>query len=215
MTLPNPPSNPRPRGVVDPIWEEELRAGQEGDTEAAAARGSVERELAALHLLRHVREPEELSPERYDALWTAIAQEALPTPWWRRRFWAFAVPLVTAAAVVAVLVVRPGGGAVSSGPDGLASGQSGSATGRRSFEPVASADGPQSQREAAAARPRSPQAEALELQFAALEPEFRGQLRRGVDQQRHATRGKLVADALVGTKPATSADVNANVEEEQ
>lgn len=93
---------PRPRGVLDPAWEDELRSGQEAENEA----GSVEAELAIVRLLRHARAPDELDAAALDRLWSSeIAPAIAPAPWWRRRWLWGAVPAVAAAAVVMIVVV--------------------------------------------------------------------------------------------------------------
>jgi hypothetical protein len=92
--------------VLDPNWEESLRRGQEEEGEA----GSVEAELAFVHLLRHVREPEALAPEQLDSIWSAIEAEVAPAkdPWWRKAWVWWSAPALAAAAVLVVVIANPG-----------------------------------------------------------------------------------------------------------
>jgi hypothetical protein len=157
------PRAKRPEKVTDPQWEDALRAGQAEDGGA----GSVEAELGVLHLLRHAATPEELGDEALEAVWSDIAAEITPTPWWRRT-WVWWGGTAVAAAAAAVLVI-----VIPSDPVGDVS---------RSDDPVQTA---------AAESP----AETLERQFALLAPAARDELERTVEDSRGAMRRELLAMA--------------------
>lgn len=93
------PDASRAGSVLDPGWEDALRAGQSEDGGA----GSVDAELAVIHLLRHARAPEAPAPADLDRVWTEQISPAItPAPWYRRK-WLWG--LVPAAATAALLVI--------------------------------------------------------------------------------------------------------------
>ncbi|MCB9700403.1 MAG: hypothetical protein H6711_00770 [Myxococcales bacterium] len=97
-----------PRQVLDPAWEDELRAGQEQEGEA----GSVDAELAVLHLLRHVREPEAIAAPDLDALWRSIEPAITPLRWYQRAWFFWGASAVVGATAVLLVLRTPGGGLV-------------------------------------------------------------------------------------------------------
>ena len=208
---------PRPRGVIDPAWEDELRSGQAAEGE----QGSVEPELELLHLLRHVREPDSLAPEQLDALWSAIAAEVAPvaTPWWRKTWLWWSAPALAAVAVLAVIVIddgkqeapnvahndekrsesanleakaeapTPSAAAPSDEFAGFAEEAEGSAAGARSG---ATKDDKQIARAGGS--------NAFEASFQELAPYGRRAIRGSVDTSRDQLRSQLLADARGATR---------------
>lgn len=169
-------SEPRPAVVLDPEWEVELRAGQEAEGE----QGSVEDELAIVHLLRHARAPHDLDDARFDSVWEQLDGEldaqAAATGWraWLRRPWAWVgAASMAAAAAAVVVVVSPG-----PGPDDDSAPTIASATTTTTPEAKGS------------------MAATIEAQFQMLEPGARSAVRRSVDAGRDDLRGELVAEAL-------------------
>jgi len=170
--VPSRPKSVHAKSVLDPEWEDALRAGQAEDGE----QGSVDAELAVLHLFRHVRAVEPLAPEALDQLWRAqIAPQITPVPWWRRR-WLWGVVPVAASAALLVVVLR-------TSPDGTE---------------VADATAPSAPLIAAASP--SP-ASALERQFAQLEGDARRELGGNIDRGRGVLRSQLLAMASKGDTP--------------
>lgn len=172
-----PASEPRPGAVLDPQWEVVLRAGQRAEGE----QGSVEDELAVIHLLRHARAPEPLDGAAFDRAWagieTEIEVEAGSSGWraWLRRPWVWGGSAALAAAAAAVLVVVWSGPAP--GPD-----PSGAGTRIAKTTPEGGEIGGM--------------AATIEAQFAMLEPGARAAVERSVDQGRDDLRGALVAAAI-------------------
>jgi hypothetical protein len=163
------PSKPRTDSILDPAWEDALRAGQAEDGGA----GSVEDELAVIHLLRHARAPEPIDPAALDRLWSAeIAPAITPVAWWRRR-WLWGVAPLAATAALLIVVLR--------GDDGEPT-HVAQATTQAAGEGLLIADA-------------APSARALELQFAQLEDDARRDLDGDVDRGRGVMRSQLLATA--------------------
>lgn len=164
---------PRPRtkgGVLDPAWEDALRAGQAEE----GLSGSVEPELAIVHLLRHARAPERPGDDALDRAWgsidDAIAGPA-KVPWWKRPWTVVGGTAAVAAAAAVVLVIvmpgpRPGGEVSGGGAEGGPIAELGS------------------------------QADALEQQFQILAPGARDRVAKSVDEDRGKMRDDLLAMAL-------------------
>lgn len=173
-----PRSESRDGAVLDPRWEVALRAGQEAEGE----QGSIEDELAIIHLLRHARAPQALDDAAFDRAWDGIdaefEQQAASTGWraWLRRPWLFGGSAALAAAAAAVLVV------VWSGPGPEPAGTT--------HDVIAGADSIDKPKSGAS------MAATIEAQFAVLEPGARAAVERSVDRGRSDLRGQLVAAAI-------------------
>lgn len=175
--MPADDRTPPSRGaVLDPQWEVALRAGQEAEGE----QGSVEDELAIVHLLRHARAPQPLDDAALDRVWgdldAALDETPAASGWraWLRRPWLVlgTAGVATAAAAVLVLVwASPGDGPTEVEPETIA------------------------QVESPAADPGA-MAATIEAQFAMLEPGARAKVERSVDAGRSDLRGELVASAI-------------------
>ncbi len=169
----------RPGAVLDPQWEVALRAGQAAEGE----QGSVEDELAVIHLLRHARGPEPLREGALDRLWGEVEAASRPVGggWraWLRQPWLLGgAAVAAAAAVLVVVVVQPG---PEPGPErGLEPGHGGQVAVR---EPLPAAG-------------HGDMAAAAEAQFALLEPRARASVSHQIDEGRSSLRGQLVASAL-------------------
>ncbi len=174
----NPPTESRRDAVIDSRWEVALRAGQEAEGE----QGSVEDELAIIHLLRHAHAPQALDDAAFDRAWDGIDAEldeqAASTGWraWLRRPWLLGGGLATAAAAAAVLVMVWSG--PTPGPD--MGGAEGGQIAQNDPEPKTAAG----------------MSATIEAQFAVLEPGARAKARRSIDQGRSDLRGDLVAEAI-------------------
>ena len=166
------PSRPESESFLDPAWEDALRAGQAEDGGA----GSVDAELAVLHLFRHARAVEPLAPAALDNLWAReIAPRITPVPWWRRR-WLWGVVPVAATAALLVVVLRgdsdqPGADKAAASPTLIAAAKTTSTS------------------------------SALEQQFAQLEGDARRELGGNVDRGRGVLRSQLLAIASKGGAP--------------
>lgn len=197
---------PAPRQVLDPAWEDELRAGQEQDGGA----GSVDEELAVLHLLRHLRDPEVLGKADLEGIWLSMEPILKPKPWWQRAWFFVGAPALAGGAALLLVIGMP---IQDSGPDDSAAGA----------PRIAVADGvaSTSKRKAAAAAPAekpvrslaessvggsatgstavsasaSTSALVLEQHFSLLERGARRDLAGRVDLGRVRARGDLLARA--------------------
>ena len=222
MTESTPSSRAHARGVLDPAWEDELRCGQEAEGEA----GSVDAELAFVHLLRHARAPETLEPAQLDAIWSEIDAELSPVgePWWRKAWVWWTAPALAAAAVLFVVVVEPG----SSSEPSLARSDERSALAEEAQQDLALAppaesakqdaagddraerapSGTATTREAKAKKAdtldearglaRTAQGQAAHTYFSQLAPNGRRAIRVSVDQSRDAMRAQLLDTARGG-----------------
>ena len=208
----------RGRGVLDPAWEEELERGREADEEAPDA-GSIEPELAMLHLLRHAREPEALSGAELDALWSDIDQAVSPaseswTTRWRSAFslqWAkWAVPLAGAAALVVMFQsapedAAPGSTVAMNQAERSAESEAGVVSELAAQDEKAAAESPgagaaEKANEAPARSAPSSTAALLEQQFSMLEGRGRAQVDSNVQSQRTSLRSALIGQAKGGAQ---------------
>jgi hypothetical protein len=166
-------TEPRRGVVLDPHWEVALRSGQAAEGE----QGSVEDELAVIHLLRHARAPQPLDDAALDRVLGQVEQASRPVGggWraWLRQPWLLGGAVAAAAAAVLVVVVSDPGGKPT--PD-----QGGQVAGR---DPVPEADA-------------GALAATIEAQFAMLEPGARAEVARSIDAGRSSLRGELVAEAI-------------------
>ncbi|WP_146660267.1 hypothetical protein [Enhygromyxa salina] len=212
-------TKPKPSNVLDPEWEQALRRGQEAEGEA----GSVDAELAFVHLLRHTREPEAISAEQLDAIWSDIRAEVAPAsePWWRKAWVWWTAPALAAAAVLFVVVVDP----ASDEPNSVALQDTAAhEDARKAEQPPAAApsEGFAEQPEAeladsTAARAKSSedkasggsrgagqlatrdgQSGAFETSFARLAPHGRAAIGVSVDQSRDELQSRLLAKSRGG-----------------
>jgi hypothetical protein len=161
--------------VLDPQWEVALRSGQAAEGE----QGSVEDELAVIHLLRHARGPQPLDDAALERIWDAVGEGARPagaaSGWraWLRQPWLLGGAAAAAAAVVLVVVW--------SGPGGRPPGPDHGQVAAVDPEPVVD---------------RGDMAATIEAQFAMLEPGARAEVARSVDAGRSSLRGELLASAI-------------------
>lgn len=186
MTHPphHPPKASPPRQVLDPAWEDELRAGQEQEGEA----GSLDAELAVLHLLRHARGPEPLAAAELDRLWTELEPVVAPRPWWRRAWVFVAAPALAGAAALALVIAS----------DSADTSATGGAPGPALVAQRAAAESAGPTTEPLPAAPVAlggATSRLLEQHFALLEPAARRQLDDRIDRDRARLRGDLLAIA--------------------
>lgn len=211
------------RGVLDPSWELELERGRDADEEAPNA-GSIEPELAMLHLLRHAREPESLSELELDGMWSDISAVVAPAKksWFERVGAAFSGQwarwlLPVAGAAVVVLIFR-GQGTMMAEPDATiayndAKEPSTDSAGGPTVQDAARAraGGEDKMAKAASAAEPAPDAEAeesaapttaqlLEQQFSMLEARGRAQVGTSVQTERTSLRSALIGQARGGAK---------------
>jgi len=212
----SPPRAPARASVLDPKWEDELRRGQEAEGEA----GSVDAELAYVHLLRHARAPETLEPDELDALWSDLDAELWParTPWWRKAWVWWMAPAAAAAAVLFVVVVNDGQDeqaslARSDAQDEVEQSADEAKPAPPAAEPTLSEERAPADGSVAAAESRkreargsgaaalddeaeggerSPQLSALRANFVRLAPNGRRAIRVSVDQSRDQLRAELL-----------------------
>lgn len=167
-------TEPRRGAVLDPHWEVALRSGQAAEGE----QGSVEDELAVIHLLRHARGPEPLSDAALDRVLGELEAATRPAAagWraWLRQPWLLGGAMAAAAAAVVVVLVADPGSTPTPDPGGQVAV-------RDSAEP--------------AAEPGD-MAATIEAQFAMLEPGARAEVARSIDAGRSSLRGELLTAAI-------------------
>jgi hypothetical protein len=186
------------RSALDPEWEDALRRGQEAEGDA----GSVDAELAVVHLLRHARRPEGIDDDRLDAVWDTVVGEVAPTPWWKRP-WMIWAPVAAAAAVTLIVIVKspeaeptvavnePAPQSDAAAPPAMESAREEGVGGE------ASAAEAVPQGAASAAAPQG-NAALLERQFSLLEPKARAELGANIESQRGSLRYGLLDTAKGG-----------------
>lgn len=168
-------TEPRRGAVLDPSWEVALRSAQAAEGE----QGSVEDELAVIHLLRHARAPQPLDDDAFERVWGDLDGDlrhaAGASGWraWLRRPWLLGSSAALAAAAAAVLVVVWSGPGPQPPPS----------------ERIAGHQPP-------AAEGHADMAATIEAQFAMLEPGARAQVERSIDEGRSRLRGELLAAAI-------------------
>ena len=185
---PRTPRDDAPRQVLDPAWEDELRAGQEQDGGA----GSVDEELAALHLLRHLHEPQALSPDDLEGIWRSMEPELRPKPWWQRAWFFVGAPALASGAALLLVLATPSPEDESAGSRvAVASSPATGSSARSAAEVPASVPASSPDRPLTA----SASARLLEQHFSVLEPGARRKLAGRVDVRRAQARGDLLARA--------------------
>jgi hypothetical protein len=207
-------TEPGPHGT----WEEILRRGRDEDAGEEVA-GSVESDLAYIHLMRHARRPEAMSDDDLDRVWREVDGAIAPerVPFWKRSWVRALMPVAGVAAAVLFVVVQSGDdatvatatqdakqaepGAVleeaeSAGGGAAASGQPARAA-KVAAEPAAQAEAEPAEGDAALPSP----AQILESQFQTLEPAARAQVNHSVDGGRGAMRSALLGQALGAGQP--------------
>jgi hypothetical protein len=139
--------------------------------------GSVDDELAIVHLLRHAAAPDALGDDALEQIWADVHAEIVPAPWWKKLLdWRVAGPaLAVAAAAVVIVVVWP--------------------------EPKPDPTLP----EVATNVPAASTADLLATQFEILAPTAREDIARTVDDGRGALRDDLLAFAVGEGKTAGGA----------
>lgn len=190
-------------GVLDPDWEEALRRGQEAEGE----KGSVEAELAVVHLLRHARAPEELGDDRLEEVWGQVHGEVAPAPWWKRP-WMVWAPVAAAAAVVVFVIAKPpkDESAVAIADDVAAEGSEAKpatppmAEAEEADEEIALEGAERTRAAAPGDGSGSGMAQTLQSQFAMLEAEGRAQINGSIETERGSLRSGLLNNALGGGK---------------